>query len=628
MFDWFNPDNITIFNLVDDDNQDGKVADVLSPVVGNDPQEDARKAALNGIYLQIPYTYNMLNEFSYNSRFGYISEINKVSEPIVRKENNLLTYKELNSNKLIINNLLLLSEKNTGDEEFIKLYSKLVIRQNISTFVIDNNFKCCGLMTNQNMFIPLKKYANLSAIPIKEIKSIIFIDAVNKLDRQIADKDIKEYYNANNIKFTEATGSKSIIFKDMDFVYLSTTEFNTHSLDSLVNIHNRHMNTLYMNDLYNVFMNLTNKEQEEIYYIKHEFNPMTETEKTDFMKKYLNVETDIAEGLFRLNDRLIRILHNKNKQLDDSLIIIQRNEIQNGKIIKLHDEHINPYKVFSTTYDDHVHKIKLATDVSLNESNLSQQIILHPGDKLSTITNTRLSILFGSSKNSIYNELKYQEQYTNNWIIDYFIQMSKIINNKSITSKEFFILVKKEIKTRFAGTDKVRNDMIKKLNGNSCFKDKKMATAADIIQVVEEQDYAISFFEFEVMREFMDMNIVIFGKGASENNNSSMLIGGGTHLLLSNTMSDYYAIIVYEKIKSETRGHMIDSFYPIVKIMTPDEDVTAQEKDKDSEIMYLYNLKDITAKQVLAEMKVNTINWNTRQKMYRIRLGIDEPDEQ
>lgn len=536
IFPWFNPNNSIVLLIKD-------IANIS--------------------YLQVPYHFNIMKNVSHDTTFFYVFEKNNTYEPIVRLSDiNHITYDEIMSNTIMINNMMHSIDENTRLKSFQDTYFKIALEHTVKSFVIDNNFKCCGfILDTSNIFIPLNGYYELS-IPNMDITSmsIVYLDQLNahhKPAATVSIEDIQNLYKELDVPFELSASEDAFTFKDLDFVYLTDGEFNDYSLYSLIQLNDQHENTKFVKTLYDIMQSNDASIDEMLYYLKHELNPMPEQKKISALENKLKVPRDIAEGLFRFNYKYVKHLLSKSKMDDKNILVLSETSIfEEEGIIKIYNKRMNPYSVFTHSYDDFKTSKTIKLNVILKEidSIKHKQIFIHNDDvKGDILPPTVKSDLFGKKATVQYNTIM-PAQYTSVWVISYLAYVSKLLNRNIITYEGMMKRIKNTIIRSYNKGGDERKNMMLFFNKNRYAYKRPTKDLDDVMRIVESPDYCIGLYEFEIVCEYMDINCVVISKTSSTfvkniyyfNANSDVFMMFNSVRSVENTHDEYYPIIRYK----------------------------------------------------------------------------------
>lgn len=545
-FDWFNPNNIIIllitFNAKD-----------------------------NVLYMTIPSTYNVLEKRDFKTKFGYIFKMKKsfdtIYEPIVKlDDNNMVSNNEIS--KIFINNIHDIQNNNNNVVVNDELLQSIISRYDIKYHVIDNNFKCCGVVISNNVFIPFKSYYTVS---YDEVKELIYLDSVNALKTNEKPNDIKDIYDSLGVEYTFTNDYFG--FKDIDFTYLGKGPFEEFSLMSLIKIQNQ--NDDDSDNYLHVVKGLLNDDkvkyelQEQLYYLRHELNPLNDDDKIAFLQDAYNIRLIDAKALLRLNKKYINYLINLSSN-DSDMISLDDIAIENDTLLELHSRNSNPFIHFTQSFSDYVNVKSKKINLSMVEhENVSiKHKILNSTDSLEKIIPLKVTTSFLQSRDK-FNALVPKE-YSNDWLYSYFVEISKLLNKRT-TIDRMKLRIKKEVSKMYRINKEELLDtlIMNPYNKNNKKKKLESFTETKIEELMSKENYNVSILELEILSAYLNVNIVILGR------ESGILIDG---LYFINANSDYYVILNDQK-----KQHNNDLYCPVVKT-----------KDKNN--TYLFHISELPKK--------------------------------
>ena len=542
-FDWFNPNNVIVLLITFNSKN-------------------------NVLHITIPSTYDVLEKRDFKTRFGYIFQMKKsfddIYEPIVRlDDNNMTANNEINT--IFLNNIKDIQDNNNNDNFNSEFLQSIIANYDIKYYVIDNNFKCCGVVISNNVFIPFKEYYTVS---YDEVHKFIYLDSVNSLKTKESYNDIKDIYDNLGVEYTFTNNHFG--FKNIDFTYLSKGPFEEFSLMSLIALQNQNKdesnNYLYvvkklLNDDKNKY-----KLQEQLYYLRHELNPLNDDDKIAFLQYEYNIRRIDAKALLRLNKKYINYLINMSSN-DSNMISLDDFAIENDKLLELYSINNNPFIHFTQSYSDYVNinSKKINLSMITHEDISIKHKILNSTDKLEKIVPSKFSTLFINSKDKL--DALIPKEYSEEWLYSYFVEISKLLNKRTSIDK-IKLRIKKEVSKMYRMN---KEELLATLKMNPYNKKKNLEsfTETKIEELMNTEDYSASILELEILSTYLNVNIVIFGR------ESNILIDG---LYFINANSDYYVILNDRKKQKEN-----DLYCPVVK-------------SNDGRNIYLFHISELPKK--------------------------------
>ena len=524
-FDWFNPNNVIVLLI-------------------------SFNSKNNVLHMTIPSTYDVLEKRDFKTKFGYIFKMKKsfdnIYEPIVKlDDNNMVSNNEINT--IFLNNINDIQNKNNNNDTNSEFIQSIIARYDIKYHVIDNNFKCCGVVTSTNVFIPLKDYYTVS---YDEVKEFIYLDSVNTLKTKETPNDIKAMYDILGVDYTFT--NEYFGFKNIDFTYLSKGPFEEFSLMSLIELQKQNKDD--SNNYLHVVKRLLNddkikyKLQEQLYYLRHELNPLNDSDKIAFLQDEYKIRRVDAKALLRLNKKYINYLINLSSN-DNDMIPLDDHAITNDKLLELHSRNNNPYIHFTQSFSDYVNINSKKINLSLitHDNVAIKHKILNSTDSLEKIAPSKVTTSFLGSKDKL--DALVPKEYSEDWLYSYFVEISKLLNKRTTIDK-IKLRIKKDVSKMYR-MDKEELLATLKMNPNTKKKNLESFTETKIEELMNKEEYSASILELEILSAYLNVNIVIFGR------ESGILIDG---LYFINANSDYYVILNDRKKQNNN-----DLYCPVVK---------------------------------------------------------------
>ena len=524
-FNWFNPNNIIVL-LITFNSKD------------------------NILYITIPTNYDVIEKRDSRTKFGYIFKMKKlfdnIFEPIVKLDDNNTTYNN-EINTIILNNISDIQNKNNNDDVNSELEQSIIVRYDIKYYVIDNNFRCCGVVISNNVFIPFRDYYTVS---YDEVKDFIYLDSVNSLKTKESYNDIKDIYDILGVEYTLTDDYFG--FKNIDFIYLSKGPFEEFSLMSLIELQNQ--NDDESNNYLHVVKKLLDDDkikytlQEQLYYLRHELNPLNDSDKIAFLQEEYNIRRIDANALLRLNKKYINYLINLSSN-DNDMISLDLHAVESDKLLELYSRNNNPYINFTQSFSDYlnINSKKINLSLITHDSVVIKHKILNSSDAMEKIVPSKVIPAFMSLKDKL--DALVPKKYSEDWLYSYFVEISKLLNKRTSIDK-IKLRIKKEV-SKIYRMDKEELLATLKMNPYTKKKNLESFTETKIEEMMNTEEYNVSILELEILSAYLNINIVIVGR------ESGILIDG---LYFINANSDYYVILNDRKKQKE------NNFYcPVVK---------------------------------------------------------------
>ena len=252
--------------------------------------------------------------------------------------------------------------KQVGKTDVNDFAKKMNLTSEIVKFVLDVNFQICGCLTRLDdtdfdVFVPFDEYFDVSAA--KKNQSFAFNFSL-MLDEKHIEKAIK-LYRTLGVQFRiEKDG---LYFPGSDFKYTTSTSQVGFQWSNSVK---KPMNSCNMRirDIQNI-PNVLN----DLYYLRHELNPMTFDEKIDRIKSY-GISTDLATCMLRVHDIGSFVKHNEHV-IDYGPSTTKKIEFdpKSSDFNEIMLSYKNPYlNMFKNNIED-VHKEFITIDIKLKRTN-------------------------------------------------------------------------------------------------------------------------------------------------------------------------------------------------------------------------------------------------------------------
>ena len=258
----------------------------------------------NVSYLTIPVNYDILEKRDFKTQYGYMFKMNDTYEPIVRLDDkNMKNSLDSEINAIFVSNIRSIqnhSYSNRNNSVNDELITSINASYDITHHVMDSNFKCCGVILSNNVFVPFETYHSIS---YDDVKELMYLDNVNTLKPKISTNDIKDIYEKLGIAYSFKEGVFG--FESWDFVYLGKGPFEKFSLMSLIGIQKQEDPDDYLHVVRTLLNDekIKHKLQDELYYLKHELNPLHDNDKLGLLQNEYNIRDIDARALLRLNKK-------------------------------------------------------------------------------------------------------------------------------------------------------------------------------------------------------------------------------------------------------------------------------------------------------------------------------------
>ena len=484
-YDWFNPKQKTV--LITEKYND-------SIFITNPKYFDINK------YIDIGKEFNVL--FKINDHYEYLS---KLSSKVLYK-NTSFDYVKI---KPLVDRLL--NEKIESDVSLKSIEDNKI---DVKYYIIDYNFKCCGVITSDKNFIPLSKYEHLifnEKLKIKYISSISSFKSDKDLLLKVGHKIKNSSDNHIELENSLYDICDSNEFIENMLIFISHKDIEDDE---------------YYKKLYEKILEI--EEDKELmgnmYYIKHDMNPLSRDYKIDLIKELTNVNDKMAlDMLLKPFEYIKNNYINNNPIKKEDEIILNFENILNDDLLKLHKRYQNKYKIIDTSIEDFVNsKLKIT---KIKQKNEIDKFKIHP--KSLNITPVRIQKMLA---NFLIEDLV----NTNQRIIDIFIFVSKISSKNEFNDEIFRKILNEKIEKLFAS-----NKLLREYELNPSFEYNKIKgdILEDFINLINLETYSFGYFELKVIGEYLNINICIIGR----KNNTKIPNG----VLIFNVKSDRYVIFHY-----------------------------------------------------------------------------------
>ena len=265
------------------------------------------------------------------------------------------------------------------------LSNETVFIENVESFVIDYNYKCCGILLKNDIFIPLDKYEEFlinGFINFNDIRSIMYVNDLYSIDplNKSSRSEIDAIYSSLGLKYL--TKNEGIYKLNTDtYKIVVNNHFNNifidHNDEDVIGNFSKdfiHVQFEKRQLLYNICLEIERKSNldKELYYISHHLNPLKLSDKvrlinckifenldifkdgnSSFSKKELD---EFALNLITQTKETIYYKFHKQKlqnKKQKNYLIFEFKEILRNKIQEIHDISKNPYKILDKSIEDY-----------------------------------------------------------------------------------------------------------------------------------------------------------------------------------------------------------------------------------------------------------------------------------
>lgn len=488
-------------------------------------------------------------------------------------------------------NCTLRSDNNTYDhnEMFNILFNDLVIAKNNKTaIVINHSFKVIGLLLiNLFVFIPLETSKEFNSILhetclTNKHVSVIYIDRMYKMKHKESPvKTIKTNYETiysniskllsnsnihNKYKYTFEEDNQicltnhspkwssflnsnntytfplNLTNMENDELYIFTNEIVE---DERVKYFKKYMETEneYLDTLYEVKKELQKlenyKQYQQIYYLRHEMNPLSKQEKLTLMQKIIGDMKVLNKFKERIsNEILVKGLMIINKsfyktpQINDTVeVLFGLNDLNNGNIKKHYDNSVTPYPFIKSSIED----VYLPTKVLVKKSTSKIKHIEYLTGEFIELEPKYLWKQMGDYKpyqikilNSDKQSLIQEE---NNKLLQIFRTYKTIVSNvtKSELQHKQQMINDLKVMLEFVYSSNPRTSKIKMidwyLHTNPCttFEKKTDISIQDYVKLYDDINYCWGIVELYVLAKQLDLVLIIIGGRNKVNDNKLKL---------------------------------------------------------------------------------------------------------
>ena len=531
---------------------------------------------------------NYKDKTNFVNKFVFVLKSNGIYEPIVKiigndmVESNNFDYFEDSEFKNIID---LQKEKSniSNLKEYIDpilLFKELKeLGQKIKFVVIDMSFKLSGYLLKNNLFIPVDSNifsSNIlrdTDIDLNKLKYIYIEDLVNykcKLELnkindlfQILNTELNtNYYPTaenneliknkqkivaiklnNNIIPLDINNEDKKIIKDLLNNEIDETIFlgseNKNDVNSYINdiVKREKDYNNKLKDIVKKIMTDTTK-YENIEYLKHKFNPLPDNIKFDKIKQILNslnIEIDedkIDEIVYDIYIKDLNYILKKNNsklEIQTNEIVLNQEDIQNNKLIKLSQKLINPYKTIENSIEDYINYIPISISKTTNNKTF----------KFLTDTFNIIPKKWADSLSFFEINTRDNSKNTTEYLLNIFVKTSILLKNKGLNEKK---LKDKINKLRIESFNEDKDEFIREFQMNKYFETNLLKLGLDSevdaysqIEQIFDDNYKYSFYEIKKLSELVKINTIILTKentGILPNSIKCIYTGSDKYLLL------------------------------------------------------------------------------------------------
>ena len=571
-YDWLNPNNYNIILL-------------------NSTKSDK-------IQLLCSKFINYKDKINFINKFVFVLKSNGIYEPIVKIvgndmiESNNFDYFEDNEFKNIID---LQKEKSNISNlkqyiDPILLFKQLEeLGKKIKFVVINMSFKLTGYLLKNNLFIPLDSNifsSNIlrdTDIDLSKLEYIYIHDLINykcklKLNEinnlfQILNTElnINYYPTAENNELIKNKQKLIAIKLDNNIIPLDINnedkkiikELLVDEIDETIFLGSENKNDVnsYINDIvkkekdYNdnlkdivkkIISDIT--KYENIEYLKHKFNPLPDNIKFDKIKEILyslNIKIDkdkldeIVYDIYIKDLNYILKKNNSKLKVQNTEIVLNQEDIQNDKLIKLSQKLINPYKSIENSIEDYINYIP----ISISKTTKNNNIFKFLTDEFKLIP-TKWAISLPFFEINLRNKNKNITEY----LLSIYEKTLLLLKNKGLNKKK---LKDKINKLRIESFNEDKEEFMREFDMNKYFENNLLKLGLESrvdeysqIEQIFDDNYKYSFYEIKKLSELVKINTIILTKentGLLPNSIKCIYTGSDKYLLLYlNTNTEEY----------------------------------------------------------------------------------------
>ena len=254
-------------------------------------------------------------------------------------------------NKEILQSVKMVTDQN----EHLKSFSQnsLADDAKVKLYVIDSNFKCCGVILEDDLFVP---FAGYHTFPMD--KNLIYLDRVNEMKPKHTTKEIEKIYKKYNVSYQ--IKGEHIELEDLGkFTYLKHTGVNEFSLHSLVSIAEKSELLSYIQELFDILKG-NPKINEVLLVLRHAMNPMIDKMKIDYLQETFSIKSRVhAESIYRLPEQTLKNIGRDFNEIQKSSVYFGDVEARSNFLLTVYDERLNPFHMFHDSYDDTIIKTEV-----------------------------------------------------------------------------------------------------------------------------------------------------------------------------------------------------------------------------------------------------------------------------
>lgn len=473
-------------------------------------------------------------------------------------------------------------------------------------YVIDYNFRLCGLLLMNNLYIPFQykkdAYA-LKGLRFVYINDIVLFKcledkpAIRKVYRLLA-QEYGSYYNISTFVVTKTDkktlngfviedetfvplniNSKSLVFKGyLDDLYIFTGEKDVDERLAFMNEITNYNDTLIkrINDLRT---KISTDDKIEIAFLKDERNPLPVAYKKEKLMGILNKYIDVKSNKYpKLIPELTDIFYNKFFESRQGLVkkfttkpnevIFDYIDIQNGKIEELVEHVKNPYKLFHSKLE------------ALFESYVFDE---ESGADLEGLFNAFINAETEYKELPVkYGQNQYRKMLKGYSVIE---REDNVVFDLLLACTPLTIEKRLDIDT---AKDVIKTNIIKDYRANDLelfyanpsyqYHIKKLRIKEpmldDVLDIFMGIHYKPSFYELKILARVANINIIIIGRQTTKNPE------GLFEVIYVN--SPFYLFLVH----SFDRTNSVDKYNIVIR---GEKDIVLSKKDLPTEMIELIN---------------------------------------
>ena len=250
---------------------------------------------------------------------------------------------------------------------------------------------------------------------------------------------------------------------------------------------------------------------ENIEYLKHKFNPLPDNIKFDKIKQILNslnIEIDndkIDEIVYDIYIKDLNYILKKNNsklEIQTNEIVLNQEDIQNNKLIKLSQKLINPYKTIENSIEDYINYIPISISKTNNKT-----------FKFLTDTFNIIPKKWADSLSFFEINTRDNSKNTTEYLLNIFVKTSILLKNKGLNEKK---LKDKINKLRIESFNEDKDEFIREFQMNKYFETNLLKLGLDSevdaysqIEQIFDDNYKYSFYEIKKLSELVKINTII-----------------------------------------------------------------------------------------------------------------------